>query len=192
MVVDAAIASGWDIAGLVGVANDAPQVLGHPVSLSPDGIGFDRFIVAIGRNDLRARRFAEYLDAGHEPGIVIHPSAVIAPSAVLGRGTFVAAGAIINPEARVGDNVIVNTSCVVEHDVIVGDHVLLGPTSSLCGGVSIGEGVLFGAAASAIPGVSVGAWSECGAGAVVVSDLPGRTLCVGVPARPLRPIDVSR
>jgi acetyltransferase EpsM len=72
---------------------------------------------------------------------------------------------------------------------VIGDHALIGPTASLCGGVDIGEGVLLGAGSSVTPRTRVGEWSVVGAGAAVVSDLPARSVCVGVPARAVRGIE---
>ncbi len=189
VVIDSAVASGWEIAGVVGQRSDQGEVLGHPVSHSPEGIEADYFIVAIGRNAVRMRYFEEYRARGLEPATVIHPSAMVSPTVDIGCGTFVAAGALVNVDAVIGENVILNTGCVVDHDVFIGDHTLIGPTASLCGETTIGMGVMFGAGANAIPGTTVGAWSVCGAGAVVVDDLPAGWVCVGVPARPLRPVE---
>lgn len=186
VVLDAAQAAAWEIAGVVDEHETRTEVLGHLVARSADGIAADRFIVAIGDNQARARLFAQHVASGLEPATVIHPSAIIAPSARIGAGTFVAAGAIVNPEASVGENVILNTGCVVEHDVSVGDHALIGPLASLCGESSVGSGVLLGAGVTVKPRARVGEWSTVGAGAAVVSDLPAASVCAGVPARVMR------
>lgn len=189
VVIDAARCADFDVAGLIGQAGDPDTLLGIAVSRDPSGIDADGFIAAIGDNATRARTFEAYRERGLEPISVMHPSAIIAPGVALGPGVFVAAGVIVNIDARIGANTILNTGCTVDHDCVVGEHVLVGPTASLCGGVEIGEGVLLGAGVSVTPCVRIGAWSVAGAGAAVVSNLPSHTVCAGVPARALRPIE---
>lgn len=189
VVIDAARCAGFEIAGILGRPGDPAEVLNAPVSHDASGISADGFIVAIGDNAARARHFEEYRASGLEPTSVIHPSAVIAGGALIGEGTFVAAGVIVNVDARIGADVILNTGCTVDHDCVIGSHALVGPLASLCGGVEIGGGVLLGAGVSVKPRTSVGAWSVVGAGAAVVSDLPARSVCVGVPARVVRGIE---
>ncbi len=186
VVIETAQAAGFQIAGVVGREGDATEVLGHPVSHDAASVSADAFVVAIGDNAARATHYTRCLEAGLTPAIVIHPTAVISPSATIGPGTFVSALAVVNAQTRVGANVILNTACVVEHDVVVGDHALIGPNASLCGGVRIGEGVLFGAGATAIPTVRVSEWSVVAAGATVASFIARRTLCAGTPARAVR------
>lgn len=186
VVIDAALAAGFEIAGVVGAESDAAEVLGAPVSTSRDGITSDGFIVAIGDNSTRARLFAEYLADGLVPLSVVHPTAILGSDVDLGGGTFVAAGVIVNPGARIGADAILNTGCSVDHDCILGAHTHVAPQVALCGAVELGEGVLMGVGSCAAPGVSVGAWCAVGAGAAVVDDLPARTVSVGVPARVLR------
>jgi UDP-perosamine 4-acetyltransferase len=189
VVLDAARAAGFDIAGVVGTRSDKKEVAGHPVTLDANSVRADGFIVAIGDNRARARVFGEYVGMGLRPITVIHPSTTLAETVSVGAGTFVAAGVVVNSDAVIGDNAILNTSCVVEHDVVVGDHALIGPNSSLCGAVRIGDGVLVGAGCTARPMISIGSWAVCGAGSVVVSDVPPATVCFGVPARPVRGIE---
>lgn len=188
VVVDTALAAGWEIAGIVGLPTDPPDVLGLPVTTDGSAIAADAFIIAIGDNAARARFFAEYRAAGMTAARVIHPSAVISSSATIGEGTLVVGGVVVNAMAHIGENAILNTSCAIDHDVVVGDHVLVGPASCLCGAVRLDEGVTFGAGATAAPLTHVGAWSVCGAGAAVVTDLPAGMVCVGVPAKPIHPI----
>lgn len=189
VVVDAAVASGWEIAGILGMPGDAPDVLGYPVIIDAPAPEADAFIVAIGNNTLRAARFDELVSAGMAPGTVIHPSAIICSHVTMGAGTFVAAGAVVNPCAHIGVDAIVNTGCTVDHDCVVGDHALVGPTASMCGASRIAEGVTLGAGATLKPGMAVGEWSVVGAGAAVVSPLPARSVCVGVPARVVRSLE---
>jgi len=189
VVLDAARAAGFEIAGVIGDRDGRSQLLGVPVSESAEGIEVDGFIVAMGQNRARAEVFARYA-AGPLPAVsVIHPTAIIADGVDIGEGSFVAAGVVVNVGASIGRDVILNTSCVVDHDVVVGDHALIGPTASLCGEGRVGEGVTFGAGASMIPVKSVGDWTMVGAGAAVVTDIPAGVTCVGVPARILRKVD---
>jgi len=189
VVVDTAIAAGWEIAGIVGQKGDAAHLLGHHVTTDGSAIGADAFIIAIGDNLTRAHHLERYRDRGMTAARVIHPSAVLSPSVTIGEGTFVAAGVVVNASACVGENAIINTSCAIDHDVIVGDHVLVGPGASLCGAVKLDEGVMLGAGATVAPLCHVGSWSVCGAGAAIVTDLPPRMVCVGVPARPIHPVE---
>ena len=189
VVIDAAEEAGFEIAGVIGTATDAPEILGHPVSKNREGVLADGFIVAIGDNALRSRCFAEYQAAGLAPASVAHPSSIAGKDVVIGEGTFIAAGVIINAGAQIGADTILNTGCTVDHDCIIGEHSHIGPQVALCGEVTLGEGVLLGAGSCASPRASVGAWSVVGAGAAVVGELPSHTVCVGVPARPVRALE---
>ena len=186
VVIDAARAAGSEIAGIVGVPGDPPEILGHPVTASAEDVEADGFVIAVGDNAMRARLFVDYAATGLAPAVVVHPSVIVGADVELGGGTFCAAGVIINTGARIGEDVILNTGCSIDHDCTIGAHSHVGPQTALCGGVNLGEGVLLGVGACASPGASVGAWSVVGAGAAVVGELPGRAVCVGVPARVVR------
>lgn len=189
VVVDTSLAAGWEIAGIIGRQSDTQSILGCPVTTDGSSPEADAFIIAIGDNATRARYFAEYRARDMQVARVIHPSAVISPSATIGEGTFVAAGVVVNASASIGENAILNTGCVVDHDVTVADHVFIGPAACLCGAVKLDEGVMLGAGVTVGPLRHIGVWSICGAGAAVVTDLPARMVCVGVPAKPVHPIE---
>jgi sugar O-acyltransferase (sialic acid O-acetyltransferase NeuD family) len=189
VVIDAADAAGFEIVGVIGTAGDPAEVLGRPVVTAFEGIEVDGFIVAIGDNEARSRMFDAYVADGFAALTVVHPSAIVGSDVTIGAGTFLAAGVIVNAGARVGTDVILNTGCSVDHDCVIGDHSHVGPGSALCGAVTLGEGVLLGVGVSAAPGTSVGRRTVVGAGAAIVDPLPAGTVCVGVPAVPIRSLE---
>jgi sugar O-acyltransferase (sialic acid O-acetyltransferase NeuD family) len=184
VVVDAAMAAGYQIAGIVGQPGDPAEILGHAIVHDASGIEADGFIVAIGDNATRARYFAEHLARGLTPAVILHPSVIVGSQVKLGGGTFAAAGVIVNAGANIAENCILNTGCTVDHDCAIGAHSHIGPQVALCGGVTLGDGVLIGVGSAAAPLARVGEWSVVGAGATVIGDLPGHAICVGTPARP--------
>jgi sugar O-acyltransferase (sialic acid O-acetyltransferase NeuD family) len=171
------------------------DVLGVPVRGGDDllptlhGQGADCFVVGLGATGVghaRRRMFEYGVSCGLEPLTVVHPAAVISPSARMGRGCQVLAGSVVQARAVLGDNVIVNTGAIVEHDCVLGDDVHLATGARLAGGVSVGRGSLVGLGAAVLQGLHVGEDAIVGGGAVVVRDVPDGVVVAGVPARPLR------
>lgn len=191
VVIDAAAGAGIDVVGVLGVPGDPANLLGVPVVTDASTCDADAFIVAVGDNATRARVVDGLTALGLTAVTVVHPSAVIAPTACIGAGTFIAAGVIVNPDAVIGAHVILNTACTVDHDCDLGDFVHLGPNVSLCGGVKVGDGALFGVGSSAMPKTTVGEWAVIGAGATVVADLPAHMVCIGTPARAIHAVGTN-
>jgi len=187
-VVIAAIESTGD--RVVGVLDDNASLwggtlLGHtvmgPVSqaLIPAGA---RAVLAIGANRGRAL-LADRLQLPW--GTVVHASAVVHPSVVLGEGTVVFAGAVIQPETRIGAHAIINTAASVDHDGVIGAFVHIAPGAHLAGLVTAGDGALLGVGVAVIPQITIGAWSTVGAGSAVVRNVEAGITVAGCPARPV-------
>lgn len=150
--------------------------------------GISHFFVGLGSvGDTNPRRRLFDLASKNKMKAVdiIHPNAVISPSAVCGEGVTVIACAVINADAELGKNVIVNTGAVVEHDCKIGNHVHIATGALLASGVKVGDGSHIGAGAVVKQGISVGSGAVIGAGSVVVKDVPPDTTVTGVPAKPL-------
>ncbi|MFC0297334.1 acetyltransferase [Geobacillus jurassicus] len=142
-----------------------------------------KLIIAIGNNRVRAE-IVRRIQVDHEKfGTLIHPSAVISPSARIGEGTVVMPNCVINAHAEIGKHVIINTGAIIEHDNRIGDYAHISPNATLTGNVAIGEGTHIGASATIIPGIKVGKWCVIGAGSTVIRDIPDFKKAVGCPTR---------
>ena len=150
-------------------------------------VGFDRIVPTIGDNATRLAH-AHILGDLLAPALV-HPSAVISPTARIGNGTVVCPLSLVNTEAELGQAVIVNSGAVVGHNTRIGDGVHVGPGAVLAGSVQVGARTFVGTAAAVIPGVQVGADVTVGAGSVVLRDVPDGVTAVGVPVRLLESIE---
>lgn len=137
-------------------------------------------VLAIGDNATRLRIGAA---ARCELRTLVHPSAHVESTVVLGAGTVVFAGAVIQPDTRLGAHVIVNTAATIDHDCVLGDAVHVAPGTHLAGNVTLGDGVFLGIGTVVIPGCTIGAWTRVGAGSAIVRDLPAGVTAYGVPAR---------
>jgi len=113
---------------------------------------------------------------------IIHPSAVISRSAILGEGCVVGAGAIVAAEAKLGEHVTLNRGCTVGHHTALGDYAIVQPGANIASFVRVGRGAMVGMGASVLQDRGVGEFAQVAAGAVVTDDVPARTLVAGVPA----------
>ncbi|MFP7735340.1 acetyltransferase [Priestia aryabhattai] len=142
-----------------------------------------KVVIAIGSNIVR-KRLAETLKLRTDQYLsVIHPTAVISSTAIIGNGTVVMPNAVINADAEIGEHCIINTGAIVEHDNRIANYAHISPNATLTGNVSVGEGVHIGASATIIPGMKIGQWSVIGAGSTVIQHISSHCKAVGCPTR---------
>lgn len=146
--------------------------------------GKKQFIIAIGNNLIRAKKYLCFFENEIEPfkGL-FHPASIIAESAMIGHATVVMAGSIINANTEIGCNSIINTGSIIEHDNVIDDHVHIAPHATLCGNVSVGPLSWVGAGATVIEGVTIGKNCLIAAGSVVTKSVPDNSMMAGVPAK---------
>lgn len=137
--------------------------------------------VAVGNSEIRQKLMDR--DAGRVFPTLIHPSAVIAEYAEIGRGSIVMAGSVINPGAKLGKRCIVNTSCSVDHDCIVGDYCHVSVGAHLSGTVELGNHVWIGTGATVSNNVNICLDVVIGAGAVVIREIKKEGTYIGVPIK---------
>lgn len=138
------------------------------------------FIIGIGNADIR-ESLANSLNV--KWFTAIHPSAIISPSAVLGKGTVVMPNAVINARAVIGNHCIINTGAIVEHNNIISDYVHISVGAKLGGNVKIGKKSWVGIGATVVNNIDICENCILGAGAVIIHDLKESGTYVGVPAK---------
>nr|WP_320148053.1 acetyltransferase [uncultured Anaeromusa sp.] len=148
---------------------------------------FHEAIVGIGNNQTRMFWHDFLLENQYNIPSVIHPSSVISPSALLGKGCAVFAQAVVNADAFIGDSVILNTACSVDHDCVIEAAVHIAPGARLAGGVCAAKEAWVGLNSCVNVGLKIGRQAVVGAGAVVIKNVEEKTTVVGVPAHPIKP-----
>ena len=102
-----------------------PVALGKMDTLSQRLSEYDCVFVAMGNPVLRLRFLKEAEQLGFCLATLVHPSAVVMPSAKLSGGVIIEAQAVINSNTAVGTGCIVSAGAVVNHDCYLaeGCHV---------------------------------------------------------------------
>lgn len=126
-------------------------------------------IIAVGDN--RARKREALAHKGSRFTYLVHPSATVASSALIGMGTVIMAGAVVQARAIIGMHCIINTGASVDHDCVVWDYVHIAPGAHLCGGVTVNQGALVGVGSGIEPGATIPAWSIVKRGPYVVKSV---------------------
>ncbi len=179
VVAETAGMRGWNVAGFVDP--DPPDGLNTLTEFPADSAA----IVAIGDNGLRAFVYDQLLKGGRTLVSILHPTALVSPSATVGDGCYLAEYAVIRANSSVAAGTLLNSGAVVSHDCHVGPFVTFGPNAATGGYVSIGERTLLGVGASVRPHCSIGSGCRIGAGAAVVGDGQDEMTVINVPAKPL-------
>jgi sugar O-acyltransferase (sialic acid O-acetyltransferase NeuD family) len=146
-----------------------------------NGIGSTRSM------DVRRAIFQKLSARNYSFAKVVHDSAIIGDSTVLGEGVQVMAGAIVQTACKIGANAIINSGVIVDHDCVIGDHVHLAPGTVLSGAVQVGSGTHIGTGAVIVQGIKIGTGCLIAAGAVVIQNVPDDSTAFGVPASLRRP-----
>lgn len=115
----------------------------------------------------------------------VHPSAVVAPSAVIEEGCVVFPMVVVGARTRIGRGTIVNRGALIGHHTTIGAFAFLGPGANIAGKVTLGRQVHVGIGAIVRDHVTVGEHATIGSGAVAVADVEAGVTVVGIPARPI-------
>lgn len=127
----------------------------------------------------------------------IEPGAIIRDQVEIGDQAIIMMGAIINIGVSIGEKTMIDMGAILGGRVEVGANCHVGAGAVLAGVIEppsaqpviIEDNVLIGANAVILEGVRVGQGAVVAAGAIVVEDVPARTVVAGVPAKVIKTID---
>jgi acetyltransferase-like isoleucine patch superfamily enzyme len=122
---------------------------------------------------------------------------VIGDDVVIGRGSLVENDTTVGALTKIQANAYITAYSTLEDNVFIAPCVVttndnyMGRTEkrhALMRGATIRRGARVGGGAVLLPGIEIGEDAFVGAGAVVLGDVPPRTVVVGNPARALREV----
>ena len=141
----------------------------------------------IGNNKLRVRFLSLANQLGYQTPNYIHPSAIISPSVVIGKGVYVLLNTSIMPYVTIQDYVMISMNVNIAH------HSVLEEGTFISTGVNFGASIVahkysyVGISATIMTGIkNLGEDCLVGAGAVIIKDVPDKAVVAGVPAKVLR------
>jgi sugar O-acyltransferase (sialic acid O-acetyltransferase NeuD family) len=156
-------------------------ILGSPATFEP--LPGDRFVLAIGIPATRRRVTEAMLARGAKFLTLIHPTAIVFASAIIGVGSVICPYAIVSDAVRVGRFAILNYHSSLAHDAAVGEFAVLSPYATLGGGARVDDDGFLALHASVAPGRTVGCRSQVSSNSAVMWDVAQDSLAFGVPAR---------
>lgn len=151
-----AVACGLQV---IGYFDDAEGGMAYNTAFRPDV----PLLSGIGSNKVR-KLIAE--KSMHIFTTLVHPAAIVAADAQVGKGSVVLANAVLQANVHVGKHVVINMNASVDHDVVVEDYASIYPGAYIGGAATIGEGAIIGPNAVVMRNARVPAWTEVLPGAV--------------------------
>ena len=128
MAKETALELGYEQVVFLDDAADGEDVIGRCCDYILRHEEYPVAVAAFGNNKTRLYWTDKLLEAGYQVPALVHPSAVVSPSAVLESGCFVMQRAVVNTHTRLERAALINSGAVVDHDSVVcaGAHVGLG------------------------------------------------------------------
>jgi len=143
----------------------------------------DALLLAIGIPQSRRHVAEKLADHGATFLTLIHPTAIVAPTATIGDGSILCPYSIVSDSACLGRFVLLNYHASLGHDARAGDYSVLSPYATLGAGARISEDVFMGMHSSIGPGKKVGARSKVSANSAALNHAPADSIVYGVPGR---------
>jgi len=148
-----------------------------------------------------------YRGAAIDGKVLMADLCTVRENVTIGRGTIVGRGVTVENFCSVGRYCKLESECYLTAYSTLEDRVFVAPgvvtsNDNFVGrtaerfkhfkGVTVKKGGRIGAGSVLLPGIVVGEDGLVAAGSVVTSDVPARTIVLGSPAKPWRPVPVEQ
>jgi sugar O-acyltransferase (sialic acid O-acetyltransferase NeuD family) len=151
------------------------------LSIRPD----DKFLLGISSPNVKRKIFERFSDHLDKFLSFMHPSAVIAKTAKVGRGVVICPFALVSADTKILDFVTINVMSSIGHDSVIGNFSTLSGHVDVTGQVTVGDEVFFGTGSKVVPRIQIGAKSKIGAGCTVMKSVPENSTYFTQPAKKL-------
>ncbi len=121
VVKEIAVACGYNPQDIAFLDDKAPNAVGKIDEAPYIAPNYDSVIIAIGNNALRMS-ITEKLERcdGVSIATLVHPTAFVSPTAIVGKGTVVGPIAFISTNCKIGEGCIISAGAIVDHDSSIG------------------------------------------------------------------------
>lgn len=172
-----------DAHALDGLNGSYPPILG-PVEDYKIESG-DVFFCAMGESNWR-KHYAEIIEKkGGEFISIIHPTARVNKTAMIGDGSIITAYSIVSDNVKIGKHVMIQSFSNLGHDAMIGDYASIGAYVFMGGYSSVGKMATMHPKSGIIPHKSVGKECVVGFGSVVMRNFKDGIHVFGNPATKL-------
>lgn len=117
---------------------------------------------------------------------IIHPSAIISPSAHIDEGVIIYSGCIIDMNTAIHSGCILYNGCTVAHDTELETSCFLAPHVAIAGCTRVKARTFFGIGTCVTNALTIGQDCQIGAGSLVQESLPDYTFGIGNPLHMLK------
>ena len=128
MVKETALLLGYEEVVFLDDAYNGPDSAGRCCDYTILQEQYPKAVAAFGNNKTRLEWTDKLMEAGYEVPAIIHPSAIVAPSAKIEPGCFIMQRAVVNTNSEIRRGALINSGAIIDHDSVVeaGAHVCLG------------------------------------------------------------------
>ena len=162
------------------------QVMRFDQFISYNDIDHAEFLIAAGEPAIRHKIRVKLEQAKAKLGRLVDVSTIVADTANISDGVFIAPLCSISSDAVLARNSCVNTMSIIGHDVFIGENSVVSSMVNMGGACIVGRDSYIGMGALIKEGVKIGSNSIVGMGSVVYNDIPNGVIALGNPARVMR------
>ncbi len=124
-----------------------------------DPVRHQQLVIGVADPRTRQRLHEQARSAGFIVPAIVHPSAVISPSASISDGVIIGPFATVLSGSRIGTGCCLLSQVNINHDTIVHPWCLIGAAVAVGNGATLEEGCHIGMGQIIRPGTTVASWS---------------------------------
>ena len=133
------------------------------------------YVMGIANMKYRKVIIEQLVAAGAEFISLIHPTALISPTAKIGIGCVISHNVSIGPKAVLGDFNLINSRCTIGHDSKIRNYNFLSPQVVTGGFAEMGNENFIGTNAVVLPAITMGSNNTIAAGMIVDKKIEDNT-----------------